>query len=469
MSARLAVIAAMVFVAVLVVGWLGRESAERSRFTSRLSTWSAAPEGGRALYTLVERLGAKPERVTHNLEVIPEQGVMVSVQPQAPDVFFLLALFGGLQTFTDEEVEAIQAWVAQGNTFVLVSNDELDLPRAFGLEMQWSGGAPDAVGFWDALKGAIPDEQGEPEESEEQGEPQASDKGRRGRGTKPIKAQGWSEWPPKTEEGRVAFGQQPRLAGVGALKIETSAPGVALDEAWLGLDADEAQDKLEDGDGFAELLVGADGRAVGAEVRRGGGRFVFVGSSYMATNGGLGEADNALALVRLMGVAQGERVYFDEFHHGFSHERSLSGYLRDSGLWVLVAQLAVLLGLVGWRLQERFGPSLALFEEEWRGAGDQLKAMSQIYARGGHAKHALGVLLDDLERALVERHRLPRGSAGEELAQALGRQGLGEDAARLRALRARVAGVGERERGKQEAQVLSLGQEIARWAQALRS
>jgi hypothetical protein len=310
------------------------------------------------------------------------------------------------------------------------------------------------VGFWDALKGAIPDEQGEPEESEEQGEPQASDKGRRGRGTKPIKAQGWSEWPPKTEEGRVAFGQQPRLAGVGALKIETSAPGVALDEAWLGLDADEAQDKLEDGDGFAELLVGADGRAVGAEVRRGGGRFVFVGSSYMATNGGLGEADNALALVRLMGVAQGERVYFDEFHHGFSHERSLSGYLRDSGLW---------------RLQERFGPSLALFEEEWRGAGDQLKAMSQIYARGGHAKHALGVLLDDLERALVERHRLPRGSAGEELAQALGRQGLGEDAARLRALRARVAGVGERERGKQEAQVLSLGQEIARWAQALRS
>jgi hypothetical protein len=78
-------------------------------------------------------------------------------------------------------------------------------------------------------------------------------------------------------------------------------------------------------------------------------------------------------------------------------------------------------------------------------------------------------VLDDLERALVERHRLPRGSAGEELAQTLGRQGLGEDAARLRALRARVAGVGERERGKQEAQVLSLGQEIARWAQALRS
>jgi hypothetical protein len=251
------------------------------------------------------------------------------------------------------------------------------------------------------------------------------------------------------------------------VEVESRSPGVALDSF-----AESNEDATDGLSGYWPMLTTSEGRVVAAQVRVGAGRFVVLRSTWPATNAGLGREDNALLMVRLLsdhvGAAQPEAgLWFDEFHHGFTNDRSLAAYLRDTSLWVVVGQLAFLLFLVGWRVQRRFGSPLPMYEDELRGSGDYLKAMSQIYRRGGHADHVVAVMLDDLARQLVSHFRLGRGLAGDGLAVQLEEAGHAEAATRLRALRADAERVLARKRVGEKA-LVRLAQGVAEFIESMR-
>jgi hypothetical protein len=239
---------------------------------------------------------------------------------------------------------------------------------------------------------------------------------------------------------------------VSLLEVEEDAPEISLDADAL----EDLDDRIV---GYAPLIRTVDGRVVGAEVRSGRGRFVLITSPYMASNTGVREADNALALFRIANPSRPD-LFFDEFHHGLAHTRSLAGYLRDSALWIAVCQLALALIFLGWRAQQRFGEPLATYEEEARISTDYVRAMSNIYRRGSHHEHALKVLLDDLERTLVNVHRLPPSTAGPAVEAALAAADHHGVAQRLGALRTRALSAAAASRGRAN-RALAVAQEIA--------
>lgn len=391
MTSRLVLFLVIVVLLVVGIGFLGSESEKRSEFAGEHSTFSAAPRGGRALMALCDRLGLGPERLMHDLETIPEQGTIVSVAPKSAQGGFLLWLFDP-GAYTEEEVEGIQRWVAEGNTFVLIDDGDESLPRAFGLQ---------------SLQ----------QRSEAQERLDASER---------------SPWPPPVTPAVVGMRYLSSFSDVSELEVEERAPEVLLSAFGTSADGDDGEVRVPSG--YTPLVRTVDGRTVGAEVSWGRGRFVLLSSTWLATNSGLRQKDNALFMVRLLSSSPG-KLYFDEFHHGFAYQRSLSNYLKDSSLWIVVCQILLLIVLIAWRTSSRFGPPLPMFEQEQRGSGDYVRAMSLIYQRGGHDRHAVEVMLDDLDRQLVERYRLPGEHRGERLLEALAQQGEVEMAGRVQSAR----------------------------------
>lgn len=427
MKGRFWMLLTAVFLVIAAVGILSSESARRSDFTSDLSTHSAAPKGGRALFVLCKKLGLNPVRRAKNLEHIPEKGTLVSIKP-SPRVSPFLAILAGFDVFSDREKEVVQRWVREGNTMVLVAPSPGGMAEGFGLEL-----ASEPSLNTDTDEGKLAPKQ--------------------------------ATWPPIWEASS-AFLNDGSFPGVRALHTEEVLPGIALKKAWDGDDEERPDLFTSASEGYSPLFVTAEGKTVVAEVRYGGGRFVWVASAFMASNKGLREGDNALFLTHLLRDPRG--LYFDEYHHGFDNERSLSGYLRTSGLWVVVCQLALLLLLAAWRAQKRFGGVLPFYEGESRGTVDQITAMSRIYLRGGHTDHALKILLEDMDRSLAKHFQCPRHLRGEALFKALEDRGHGALAGRARSLHRR-AGIGGGGRASEDQVIVEWSRDVAEFMASLRS
>lgn len=434
MTGRMTLLVLGVLLLVLAAAFLGAESEDRSAFTGRYTSFSAAPDGARALWALSDRLGYQPERTMANFEALPGEGTLLCVEPQ-PLATGLLALFFGAGTFSDSEVESVQRWVEEGNTFVLIASEENELHEAFSalLHAEPGGAAPEKETDQDGPRDADADDDA----------------------PAPI------AWPPPLALATPALSPLASLQGVERVRVEAKAPAVLLRSIHVGDDEEEAWPT-----GWTPLLRDEAGRVHAAEVRRGAGRVIFLSSPYLITNRGLRDEDNAVLLARLLRPERG-RLYIDEFHHGFRQERGLSSYLRDSSLWLAVCQLLLLLLFLGWRVSSRFGPPLGFYEEEARGSGDYVRAMSRIYAQGGHDQHALQVLLDDLGRACVDRFKLPGEARGEALASALEQAGQGGVAAQVRPLLAEVDQLAAAKR-RRPARTLAVAARLARLIAELR-
>jgi hypothetical protein len=181
----------------------------------------------------------------------------------------------------------------------------------------------------------------------------------------------------------------------------------------------------KEGEAMLPLLLDphADERAVAIAFRHGAGRVVVVSAPDLASNRALGHGDNArLWSSMLASLSEGGPVQFDEFHHGFTGERSISGYAARHGLHWALLQLVVALWV--WvSAQRRFGRPRRAPEEERVGGADYLWAMARIYRQGAHRAHAVRLLLEGLTRALARKAGLgPRATVGE-VVRALSRRG----------------------------------------------
>lgn len=167
----------------------------------------------------------------------------------------------------------------------------------------------------------------------------------------------------------------------------------------------------------------AEGRAVVVSLRHGEGRVVAVSAADLASNRALGRGDNARLWASVVSaLAAGSTFEFDEYHHGFTGERSISGYAARHGLhWAL---LQLLLALWVWvAAQRRFGRARKVDADERVAGADYLWAMARIYRQGGHRAHAAKVLFDGLVRALARRAGTGAKPTVGEVVRGLSRRG----------------------------------------------
>ena len=183
------------------------------------------------------------------------------------------------------------------------------------------------------------------------------------------------------------------------------------------------------------------GQVVAAVVPHGQGRVLVVGAPELAMNRALTRADNAqFWLSALAGLGPGP-YEFDEFHHGFTNERSVVDFARRYGLHFAVAQL--LLGVALWSVSlRRFGRPHPPPESVRVGATDALFAMGRLYREGRHHAFAAGLIAKGLTQELALHAGLPAHSPADSVAQGLRERGREDLARGLKAVAAEADTVG---------------------------
>ncbi len=170
---------------------------------------------------------------------------------------------------------------------------------------------------------------------------------------------------------------------------------------------------------------------VAGVVPHGQGRLIVIGAPHLAMNEALALADNAqLWRSMLRTVSKTGRVGFDEFHHGFTGDRSIATFAARYGVQFAIAQL--ILGVCLWAgALRRFGRPKPPPEDVRVGGTDALFATSRLYREGRHFGHAAMEIVRQLTAELAGLVGLPGRSEARDVADALRAKGRPDLAAAL--------------------------------------
>ncbi len=179
------------------------------------------------------------------------------------------------------------------------------------------------------------------------------------------------------------------------------------------------------------------GQVVAAVVPHGQGRVLVVGAPELAMNRALARADNAQFWLSALAALGPGPFEFDEFHHGFTDERSVVDFARRYGLHFAVAQL--LLGVALWSVSlRRFGRPRPPPESARVGATDALFAMGRLYREGRHHTFAANLIARGLTQELAQHAGLPAHASAKMVAEELKERGREDLARGLRAVATRA-------------------------------
>ena len=129
-------------------------------------------------------------------------------------------------------------------------------------------------------------------------------------------------------------------------------------------------------------------RVIAAAFARGAGAIVVIADPALVANRFLGQADNAVAAVRLL-APDSRPVIFDEFHHGLGPRGRPLWLVTRPGYGAVAAALLATVLLVVWREGTRLGPPIADRPIERRGIGEYLDAMGNLLSQGGGDRRAI--------------------------------------------------------------------------------
>lgn len=170
----------------------------------------------------------------------------------------------------------------------------------------------------------------------------------------------------------------------------------------------------------APLLIDEQlGGTVAGVIPHGEGQVVVISATELATNDRLADEDNAQLWLSILRTAMKKGpILFDEYHHGFSDDRSIAEFARRYGLHFAILQL--LFGLCLWTIAlRRFGRPRLPDEAERVGATDALYAASRIYREGRHHGYAASLLARGLQQDLAHHVSLPARASVKEIGEAL--------------------------------------------------
>jgi len=367
-------LAGLVFLA--VAGWLFHQTAQRGRFADSLSTYRSAPDGARGLFLLAEASGLAVSRRHVDLRQIdPELGALVLL---------------GVDRLEEEELEPLQEFVVDGGQLVIV------LPF--------------------------------PPKAEEDGEEEKTR---------------WLDTEPTGRSLLEAF--DVTFTACDSPDVERSFEMVLPSRLTRGVEAPEGRLAgylgRDEGETPALTLLSdphGEDRAVALALDHGSGRVIVLAAPDLATNRALARADNARLWVSLLGALELHGpVEFDEFHHGFTGDRSVAAYAARHGMHWALLQLMGAIALAAYALR-RFGRPRSVTRDERVGRADYLLAMARIYRQGSHREHVTRLLFDGVLRFLARKAGLKAHATPLALSAALAAQGRPDLVNGLRDLSARV-------------------------------
>ncbi len=359
--------------------------AARGSFADKLSTYRSAPDGARALYLLTEQHKLPVRRVQQSLDILSEQNNLV-----------LLAV--EFSELSEKQLEHPSWMNGPADGGVDDADDAIDGDADLADEDRLHTGAN--------VMRALPVSSSEREKLLEHVKA-----GHTliyvpwGHGENPLlKAIDVALWKAdKALDVRTLVPGQPTPYTLGVERVETKV------QAYLGLPA-----------GAVPLLVDEKlGEAVAAVVPYGQGEVIVIGAPELAMNRSLARTDNAQFWLSVMNaVGTTGPIGFDEFHHGFTSERSIADFAARYGLQFAVMQL--ILGVCLWASAlRRFGRPRPPTEDVRVGSTDALFATSRIYREGRHCGHAAGSILKELSSEYAAVAALPARSDAADIAAGL--------------------------------------------------
>ncbi len=358
------------------------QGAKRGSFADRLSTYRSEPSGARALFLLLGEAGFPAERWQQDFQVIDRGTTLVllgtsfrdatdkkSKNPGSADAGF----FDDTDDLTDEEREEFKERGLNAFRSPPVSSDEskklLEHIRNGGtvIYAPWDQDENDLLTAVDV----------------------------------------YLERAENRKEITTLVPAQPSRFTVGVERLEARV------RLWLDLPP-----------GAVALLVdeGAEKTVVGL-VPYGQGRLIVVGAPELAMNSALTRADNAL-FWRAVGraLAKDGPIAFDEFHHGFTGDRSIAEFAARYGLQFAAGQL--LLGVMLWAASlKRFGRPRVPPDTARIGATDALFATSRLYREGKHHAHAAASIAKELAAEFARKAGVPARAEASEISAALDLRG----------------------------------------------
>ena len=191
--------------------------------------------------------------------------------------------------------------------------------------------------------------------------------------------------------GLAATGHLPARALRERLPLGGTAPLLVEMGAGPGYDASTSA---------ALPLLGGEPHPAAEVVLLGKGEAIVLDSAYPFSNLGLRRAQDGLFAARVLGLARGRTVLFDEIHHGYQLGDGTAALLWGTTLGasalVLAALCLLFLGSAGRRLGRPLPESQLLAR---RGTEDHLEAVANLYSRTGD------------RRAIAERYRVELAAA----------------------------------------------------------
>lgn len=373
------------------------------------SSYRTLPEGLKALYLTLDRLGYQPRRLTQSYAALPERGLLIVADPYKRPV-------------GDFDMRTLLQWVRAGNHALLLVEYHPDklLP------------VPDLapeVGYEDVFGG----ETGQGGNAQAQ---QASDIAR----------------------GRTMTEATPLAPSF----LSARAPALAV-KTRLRLPSDRALPITFENDpvGLALLYGDAHGASV-AYAPFGKGGIIWCTSPWSFSNEGLKARDgqNLDLILALADLQPGAPVLFDEYHHEFGAKMSLWTLMpRLTKLGVLELTAAFLLLLIS--LVWRFGPEqLPLDERFSRSRAEYLTSMASLFERHRLTHVVLQRLRLRLARQLGLRLGLPANAPLAGIVQANVRRPL-VNPAQLERISAVLEHL-ESQVAPDESQVLALARQVER-------
>jgi uncharacterized protein DUF4350 len=350
-----------------------KDESQDFEITPNRSTYHSGPTGLRALHDFLNESGHKVIRWRDTPQkLLGDSGKLVTT----------FVCVGQIRVpFTDEEIKALNGWVARGGRFVLIDRQ---LDNELVTKIQGWAISQQGVDF-----PTIDTDPGNTKQMTEKAEPLA-----------PVQ--------PTVLTNNIQSVQPSRFAA--KLRVVPAVYDPKEEHS-------DEEPKFTTSSSAPVVHIADKNGALLLEYNYGLGNVVILGDPYIVANGGIKLGDNLQLATNIL-TARGGLIAFDEYHQG----KGVSGnafatYFAGTPVLALAAQIGFLVLLILWTKARRFGRPLPLAQVDRRSSLEFVASMAELQERSRAFDLAIENIYTRTRRVLARHAGLDYNSSRSEIAR----------------------------------------------------